>query len=141
MTAREILLRAEETGVTLSALGCDLKYCGPGRAVAALLGDLRCYKAELLRLLNGTRPTPSWPIPTGDDRRSCAQCRHLNQSGRCLAARRGKMQATARYYRPVPDIPRRCEGYAPKPDDPDQRGGHERWPGLAVIPRAGAYDT
>ena len=39
-----------------------------------------------------------------------------------MSARRG--------YEPVPDLLRRCEGFAPLPDDPDQRAGMERWPGL-----------
>lgn len=55
-----------------------------------------------------------------DDRRRCDQCANLSPGGKCAAwqavgARRG--------YEPVRDIPRRCEGYAPGPDDPDRRGG------------------
>ncbi|MDD5403813.1 MAG: hypothetical protein PHZ14_04655 [Sulfuricella sp.] len=62
-----------------------------------------------------------------DDRRRCDQCANLSPGGKCAAwqavgARRG--------YEPVRDIPRRCEGYAPGPDDPDRRGGLERWPGV-----------
>ena len=64
-----------------------------------------------------------------DDRRHCAECRNLS-AGRCLAAWRGEIVA-ARRYRPIDDLPRRCEGYAPKSNDPDQRPGTQRWQGLA----------
>jgi len=66
-----------------------------------------------------------------DDRRHCAECVNLTPGGRCLAARRGEI-AASRNYQPLEDIPRRCEGYAPKADDPDQRPGRERWPGLTI---------
>jgi hypothetical protein len=65
-----------------------------------------------------------------DDRRRCGQCANLTGRGLCLAARRAEIVAS-RNYEPVRDIPRRCEGYAPGPDDPDRRPGRERWPGLA----------
>lgn len=47
----------------------------------------------------------------------------------CLAAWRGEIKAS-RNYRPMVDLPFRCEGYQPKPDDPDQRQAYERWPKL-----------
>lgn len=64
-----------------------------------------------------------------DDRRTCTQCAHLTGRGLCLAARRGEIVAGLG-YEPVHDLLRRCEGYAPRPDDPDRRPGRERWPGL-----------
>ena len=79
--------------------------------------------------------TPSHPLLASDDnvfytddRRYCDACRNL-LSGRCLAAWRGEIEASNQ-YRPIDDLPRRCEGYAPKPNDPDQRNGKERWPRL-----------
>lgn len=73
------------------------------------------------------------PQPTldEDDRRCCSQCANLSEHGVCLAAKCGEFFA-GRNYRPVRDLPRRCEGYAPRPDDPDRRHGRERWPGLLV---------
>lgn len=71
------------------------------------------------------------PVPDDDDRRHCAQCANLAPSGLCLAARRGEINAS-RTYHPVDHLPRRCEGYAPGPDDPDRRPGCERWPGLTM---------
>ena len=65
-----------------------------------------------------------------DDRRHCSTCGNLS-AGRCLAAWRGEIVA-AKQYRPIDDLPRRCEGYAPKSNDPDQRKGKQRWPGVAV---------
>jgi hypothetical protein len=64
-----------------------------------------------------------------DDRRHCRDCDNLTQGGRCLAAWRGEILATSHYH-PVDDWPRRCEGYAPKAHDPDQRPGKQRWPGI-----------
>ena len=63
-----------------------------------------------------------------DDRRHCSECGNLS-AGRCLAAWRGEIVA-ARQYRPIDDLPRRCEGYAPKANDQDQHTGKQRWPGL-----------
>jgi hypothetical protein len=63
-----------------------------------------------------------------DDRRHCSECSNLS-AGRCLAAWRGEIVA-ARQYRPIDDIPRRCEGYAPKACEFDQRSGKQRWPNL-----------
>jgi hypothetical protein len=64
-----------------------------------------------------------------DDRRRCDQCANLTERGLCLAAWRGEIVAN-RSYEPVRDWLRRCEGYAPGPDDPDRRAGREKWPGL-----------
>jgi hypothetical protein len=64
-----------------------------------------------------------------DDRRHCSECANLAAS-RCLAAWRGEIEAS-RHYRPLDDLPRRCEGYRPTANDPDQRSGKQRWPGLA----------
>jgi hypothetical protein len=66
------------------------------------------------------------PDPFPDDRRTCSQCANL-KGRRCLAAEHGEI-AASRSHEPVSDIPRRCEGYLPCPDDPDRRTGLERWP-------------
>lgn len=63
-----------------------------------------------------------------DDRRTCNQCANL-LGRRCQAANRGEIVAS-RNYEPIRDLPRRCEGYATKKGESDQRGGKERWPGL-----------
>ena len=55
-------------------------------------------------------------------------------SGVCRAAGpKGKPVVANRGYQPVRDLPRRCEGFAPYADNPDQRRGFERWPGLAAF--------
>jgi hypothetical protein len=64
-----------------------------------------------------------------DDRSYCHECSNLTGKGRCLAAWRGEILASSHYH-PVDNIPRRCEGFAPKPDNSDQRTGRQRWPGL-----------
>jgi hypothetical protein len=61
-----------------------------------------------------------------DDRRLCTQCTNLTAQGLCLAARRGEIVAS-RDFHPVRNILRRCEGYQPRPNDPDKRPGRERW--------------
>ena len=67
-----------------------------------------------------------------DEMATCQQCSNLSGRGRCQAAARGGIDA-AGSYSPVPDLPRRCEAYLPKPGDPDQRPGRERWP--TITPR------
>jgi hypothetical protein len=67
-------------------------------------------------------------VDQSDDRRTCAQCENMT-AGRCRAALRGEITASP-YYTPDPKLRRRCEGYAPGADDPDQRPGRVRWPGL-----------
>ena len=76
----------------------------------------------------GQRKTylPKFDVRSNDDRRTCRQCLNLTRRGLCLAARRGEI-AEIRNYEPSRDFPRRCEGYAPGPDDPDRRTGRERW--------------
>lgn len=73
------------------------------------------------------------PVQGCDDRRYCYQCLNLLRSGLCMAARRGELDASYSYH-PVDDIPRRCAGYVPHPEDPDQRVGRDRWPKIAVSP-------
>jgi hypothetical protein len=63
------------------------------------------------------------------DLRTCDLCGNLTETGRCSAAARREIVAM-RSYEPVRDMPKRCEAYKPLPDDPDQRPGRERWPGL-----------
>ena len=88
-------------------------------ADVALFDDLASTEDERLRRR----------YPADDDRRHCACCQNLARSGLCLAARRGEIEASESYH-PVDNMPRRCEGYSPLADDPDQRPGRERWPGL-----------
>lgn len=55
-----------------------------------------------------------------DDRQHCADCANLSQAGRCLSAWRGEILAGS-HDKPIDDLPRRCNGYVPKANDPDQR--------------------
>lgn len=64
-----------------------------------------------------------------DNRRRCIECGKHAPNGRCLAAAKGEIVASSS-YQPDPLLLRRCEGFAPLPDDPDQRSGWGRWPGL-----------
>jgi hypothetical protein len=105
--------------------------------------------AEMLALYPGAdieplpdddgEPTAEAKPSLADDRRRCTMCRNLARPDnrgerRCLAAPRGELTgtATARNYHPQTDFPKRCEGYAPMPGDPDQRPGRERWRELIV---------
>lgn len=49
----------------------------------------------------------------GDDRRMCLECRELEQSGRCAAARRGALVGADRHLEPIPAVLTRCEGFRP----------------------------
>ena len=70
----------------------------------------------------------------GDDRIRCTDCSWLSMSGVCRAASPKHKPVVANCgYQPVRDLPRRCEGFAPYADNPDQRHGLERWPGLAAF--------
>jgi hypothetical protein len=74
-----------------------------------------------------------WAARAGDDRRYCPECGNYRDR-RCVMAKPGGLVSAARGYEPVPDILRRCEGFAPLPDDPDQRPGVERFPWLMQPP-------
>jgi hypothetical protein len=87
-------------------------------------------KAEHADWLQRMNPKPTTQTtPNDDDRRHCGDCANLSHGGRCLAAWRGEILAGG-HYKPIDDLPRRCVGYAPKVNDPDQRTGAERWPNL-----------
>lgn len=74
------------------------------------------------------------PTDLGDDRIRCTDCSWLSMSGVCRAAGpRHKPVVANRGYQPVRDLPRRCEGFSPFGDNPDQRRGFERWPGLSAV--------
>lgn len=97
--------------------------------IAEVLNRCRTNLAARIYALGQAEEMPR-TSPDYDDRRHCAQCANLAPSGLCLAALRGEIVAS-RTYHPVDDIPRRCEGYAPGPNDLDRRSGRERWPALS----------
>ena len=71
------------------------------------------------------------PDPFPDDRRTCDQCANLRQRACAIAKpEAGALLVANQGYRPDPARLMRCEGYAPKANDPDQRPGAELWPGL-----------
>jgi len=74
------------------------------------------------------------PVDHSDDRRKCSQCANLApRDQRCLAADRGeKPWGYGPGYKPPYYVPQRCLSFRPLQDDPDQRSGSERWPGLAA---------
>ena len=77
---------------------------------------------------------PANTVYDGDDRIHCTDCSWLSMSGVCRAAGpKHKPVVANRGYQPVRDLPRRCEGFAPYANNPDQRRGFERWPGLAAF--------
>lgn len=98
--------------------------------IAALLEKCRT-DADARSYFIGRAAEVPRPLVFDDDRRRCDQCANLTGRGLCLAARRGEIVAS-RTYHPVDHLPRRCEGYAPGPGEPDQRTGRERWPGLSA---------
>lgn len=85
------------------------------------------------KLMPGKQETTvvAWLAQIGesDERRCCTQCLNL-RGAVCIVAKPGGLVSANVGYRPVQGIPQRCAGYSPNADDPDQRPGHERWPGL-----------
>jgi len=78
------------------------------------------------------RAVERWPLAKWGDLRPCTRCLNLTRSGRCLAAWNGLLRAARDYEPSIPEQPRRCIGYAPPADDPEQSPGIERWPELAA---------
>lgn len=78
----------------------------------------------------GTAGTADYRVSLADDRITCLECANLQRIGQCLAAKRFQIKGAGRNYSPIKNLPRRCEGFIPLPDDPDQRTGRERWPSL-----------
>jgi hypothetical protein len=98
-----------------------LEYeAGFDRATAEAMATAEC---------TSNQHADKWAARAGDDRRLCPECRHYRDR-RCTIAKPGGLVSASRNFEPVPDLPRRCEGFAPLPDDPDQRPGVVRWPGL-----------
>jgi hypothetical protein len=69
-----------------------------------------------------------------EDRRTCSQYLNLRERV-CTIAKpeHGALVVANRGYRPDPLRQFRCVGYAPLANDPNQRTGSERWPGLMQI--------
>ncbi len=73
---------------------------------------------------------------TSYDQVTCHQCGYLATTVDPPACKVASLQPGAlvravRGYRPV-IMPHRCRGFVPLADDPDQRPGVERWPGLGT---------
>ena len=98
-------------------------------AITEFDGGLTREEAERQALLNPLVPR-RWSFAEWGDLRPCLLCRNLARSGRCLAAWRGEIRAARDYEPSIPAQPRRCIGYAPKADDPEQTSGMQRWPEL-----------
>lgn len=67
-----------------------------------------------------------------DDRIMCVDCAKLrvHKHTLCMAAAKREREDVGERYGPIADIPFRCEWFQPKPGDPDQRTGAQRWPTL-----------
>lgn len=92
-------------------------------SIDELLEDCRADPralAQCLDLIRGTRSMPT-DGEQEDNRRSCRQCRYL--SGELCTNRANPLYRSS----PCRDRPRRCEWFAPLPNDPDQRPAQVRW--------------
>jgi hypothetical protein len=102
------------------------------RPVVANLANPAKVAATPESALERSDAQPANPVDA-DDRIRCTDCSWLSMSGVCRAAGpKHKPVVANRGYQPVRDLPRRCEGFAPYADNPDQRRGFERWRGLAA---------
>jgi hypothetical protein len=152
MSALDTLRHA---GLTVEAEGDRLLVQPRSLLNEDLRALLREHKPEILALLRDAAPfdPESWEERAGiaefdgglsredaealawaeDDRRRCRHCLNLSQAGTCTVASPGGVVSARRGYEPIQDILRRCEGYRPNEEDPDQRPGAERWLGLRPV--------
>ena len=132
--AHALLSDLTQAGVSIAVEGADLVLDGNRPVILDRLPEIRRLKPELLALLkpanDATRLRYATPAQLADDRVTCVTCAELCGAA-CLAAKRGELRHASRWMEPIPDLPRRCLGYRPGPDDPDQRPGPERWHGMA----------
>ncbi len=156
MGAADILKALAADGVALRlADSGSVKVAGAPSAIDRWLPTIREHKPDILALLRDAAPfdPESWEERAGiaefdgglsreeaealawaeDDRRRCRHCLNLSQAGTCTVASPGGVVSARRGYEPIQDILRRCEGYRPNEEDPDQRPGAERWPGLQPV--------
>jgi hypothetical protein len=91
--------------------------------------DLVLESRELFEWLHLRSGRPAVFDDREDNRRPCACCRNLTESGRCLAASRREIAARLPYC-PPRFLLQRCPAYLPAAGDPDPRPALERWPGL-----------
>ncbi len=102
--------------------------CGQGPIGFDFCSLPELTRAEVERRYPGA--TALEPGPS-DNRRTCRQCRRLSDRGQCRASDAGiRLVGCGPLHSPAADVPRRCEGYLPRPDDADERPGIERWPAL-----------
>nr|VFJ75705.1 MAG: hypothetical protein BECKFW1821C_GA0114237_108514 [Candidatus Kentron sp. FW] len=125
-TPEAVLSKNEET--TIRAWLAHIEETDPG-IIAGVMNQCRADADARTYFLGRAGEVPV-PYNPPDDRRHCHQCRNLIAGGLCLVAQRGEFKGIQNLH-PMDDIPRRCEGYLPRPDEPDQRTGRERWPGLS----------
>lgn len=108
---------------------------GPAKIVKSPFGTFGSNQSSPFKKIEVLQE-PILATDKDDDRRYCLECSNL-AAGCCLAAWRGEIEAS-RHYRPIDDLPRRCEGYRPTTNDPDQRSGKQRWPELIRTPFRGS---
>ena len=126
MSAMTLIETALIDGVMLSLTDAGtVKVVGQDEMVAQWLPRIREHKQAIIEALKGSSDS--------DERRHCHQCRNLSLKGVCRAPERGELR-TAKNYKPIDSLPRRCEAYLPGDDDPDRRAGAERWPWLLNPP-------
>lgn len=156
MGAADILKALAADGVALRlADSGSVKVAGAPSAIDRWLPTIREHKPEILALLRCAAPfdRESWEERAAiaefdgalsceeaealawreDDRRRCRHCLNLSKAGTCTVASPGGLVFARRGYEPIQDILRRCEGYRPCENDPDQRPGAERWLGLRPV--------
>lgn len=130
--------QAAELRALIWKLGADWPDGEREEALAIALADpvdaLTCYRhlvADMPALAESYGLYTTVPIARrrpDDNRRLCEECANLTPKARCLAAWRGELFGVPRNYEPMAGILGRCECFAPRPDDPDQRPAVERWP-------------
>lgn len=140
--------QAAELFALLEVFGAEWSAEDKAEALEVAFADpvdaLTCFRMLAADFSTSTRARAREPGPytsallaerdPDDDRRTCSDCANLTpREGRCLAAWRGERPnaVARREYHPITDALLRCDRYAPGPNDPDRRGGAERWPLVA----------
>jgi hypothetical protein len=111
VTPQDIIEAVRLEGGILAIAGEQVRVKAARPLSDNTMTELRRHKVEVISLLKSQNETPTDPH---DNRRHCSTCLSLTRSGLCLAACEGRIKASPTYH-PIDDIPRRCEGYKPRP--------------------------
>lgn len=83
------------------------------------------------------RAGKNYGVTTKEGPRSCSTCDNYTAGGACKAAASGLLDFVSGEYRPRPNSPRKCLGFAAKYGAMDGRDGRTLWPEIAAVVDSG----